>query len=382
MKSLPDLPLGITPKQELLLKAAIFPPDEARAYWEKWKTMHNISRFSVASEDLLPKIFDPLDYDSQRLLPLLYKNLEKSGDPIISALRGIYRYNWLKGNHFINRAAYLIEPLQNAGFDVMLLKGMPLAMMYYKNFGVRPMDDIDIFVPFHQNNDVIEFLDKNFNLKADAHESQLKSFGMTHAMHFTDGKGLDFDLHWHFHGYHLNEKSDEPMWSDRIPISLTPKVSTYMLSPTHQLYRNFTHGYNPAFSGSAIRWIPDSLIIMKETADLIEWDKLFELAKNQKFILPVCAMLRYLRKEFNVKYPAEVVDQLNKIHGTATEKYYYKILSKSNLHKPNELRYFISKASQIIFRYHLYQERSAQTSFPSWFFKKLKFTPMFKSTQV
>ena len=382
MNQLLDLPLGITEKQELLLKAALLPADEAIGYWQKWKKMHNPTAFSQVQHDILPQIFDPLDYDSQRLLPLLYRNLEKSGDPIIDTLRGFYRYTWMKGNSFLNKATGIVDALQKAGFDVMLLKGLPTAILYYKNMGTRPMDDIDIFVPLHQIEKVKDFLEQNYNLKANAGENKLRKLGMFHAMHFTDNKGLDFDLHWHFHIYNLNAAADQTMWDNKIPLLLTPEVTTYTLSPTHQLYRNFTHGYTWLLPSPPIRWIPDSLAILREASNQIDWDGLFELAQKQRLILPVCSMLRYLKLHFNVDFPDTVLRQINILHGSNAEKYYFKLLVKANAHKGMEWKYFFNKTSRILLRYHLYQERDINNSFPIWLFKRIRYTLIFKGLQA
>ena len=287
MNQLLDLPLGVSPAQRITFKGRRISSGTSNwAIGIYGKRVYNINRLSPTQRDILPQIFDPLDYDSQRLLPMVYRNLEKSGDPYVTALRGNYRYNWLKGNRFLKVAIEVVGALQKAGFDVMLLKGMPIALLYYKNLGLRPMDDIDIFIPLHQIEDAINFLEGNFELKANMHENELRKLGMFHAIHFTDGKGLDFDLHSHFHIYNLNAEANQPMWDGKIPLQLTPQLTTSTLSPTHQLYRNFTHGYSWHLSESAIRWIPDSLIIMKESANQIDWNGLFELAKKQKFILP------------------------------------------------------------------------------------------------
>lgn len=377
--TLPDIPLGIDYKQELLLKAATFPPEEALKYWQKWKNENNIRDADLNRQNILPQIFDPIDHDSQRLLALVYSNLEKSGDPIVSTLRGYYRYSWMKGNYFVNNAARLVSTLQNAGFDVMLLKGIPLALLYYKNVGVRPMEDIDIFVPLHQIEAVIGFIEQNLGLKGNMHENSLRKLGMFHAMHFTDGKGLDFDLHWHFHIYNLNAEADQPMWDKKIPFSITPEVSCATLSPTHQLYRNFTHGYQWLLPNPPIRWIPDSLIILKTSASLVDWTELFELAKKQKLIIPVCAMLRYLRKHFHVDYPTDVTANIDTLQGSMTEKYYFRLLVKAGNYRGREWKHVFNKTSRILLRYHLYQERDVRNSFPVWLVKRIKYNRILRN---
>jgi hypothetical protein len=374
-----DLPLGIHPTQELLLKAAVLPPHEGIVFWEKWKAANNIDNTDLAKSDILPQIFDPLDSDSQRLLALVYHNLEQKDDPIIRTLRGYYRYSWMKGSYFISNAANLVSKLQKAGFDVMLLKGIPLAVVYYKNVGVRPMEDIDILVPLNQVEDVINFIELDLGIKANSHENELRKLGMFHAMHFTDGKGLDFDLHWHFHIYNLNPESDQPMWDKKEQFSLTTELSCNMLSPTHQLYRNFTHGYQWLLPNPPIRWIPDSLVILQTSYDQIDWTELLDLAKRQKLIIPVCSMLRYLHKNFGATYPDHIHSTINQLQGSRTEKYYFRLLVKAERYRGMEWKQVVNKTSRILLRYHLYQERNIRDSFPFWLIKRVKYNRILRN---
>ncbi len=376
--SLLNLPLGISQLQELLLKAATFPKEDAVIYWEKWKKACNITQISVEDHQFLPKIFDPLDYDSQRLLPLVYKNLENLNDPIIAKLRGNYRYHWLKGNHFMGKAATLVSTLQKAGFEVMVLKGLPIASVFYKNMGARPMDDIDIFVPIHQIEEVILFLETQLSLKGNKHENELRKLGMFHAIHFTDGKGLDFDLHCHFHIYNLNAESDQIIWENKIPFALSPEVNSFMPSPTHLLYRNFTHGYSWLNPNPPIRWIPDCLAILSSHTHQIDWKELLALASKQNLIIPVCNMLHYLATNFNVKYPEHVSNQIANLNCKPSEKLYFKLLINAPKNKKRAL-FNVNRTARILLRYHLYQERDIRNSFPEWVFKKIKYYQISKN---
>ena len=378
MSPLLDLPLGITSQQELLLKAAVLPPENAINFWNEWKNNQYCSQQQLTKTDGLTTVFAHLDYDSRRLLPLVYGNLENLGDPLISSLRSNYEYNLVKGKSLLIAAAKVTDALQRAGFDVMLLKGMPIALLYYQSLGLRPMDDIDIFIPSHQIEQAITFLQYDLNLTVNQHENELRKLGMLHAVHFTDGKLMDLDLHCHFHIYNLNAEADQPMWDQKIALPLSRGVATYTLSPTHQLYRNFTHGFPWILSGASIRWVPDSIYIMKKYPDAIDWEALFDLSVKQKMILPVCSMLRYLKRHFDVQFPKDVTERINLVNGSKVEQYYFELLLKATSHKGSEWMHFNNKIIRILLRYYLYQERDIRDSFPVWLVKRIKYTSIFK----
>lgn len=378
MNQLLDLHLGISSQQQLLLKAAILHPEEAISFWNKWKENQRFGLQNTTKADGLTGVFDLLDYDSRRLLPLVFHNLENSDDLMVESMRVNYRYNLLKGKFLLNGATKLTDRLQKAGFDVMLIKGIPVALLYYENLGLRPMDDIDIFIPPHQTEKAIEFLTSNLGLTVNYHENELRKLGMFHAIHFTDGKSLDVDLHCNFHIYNLNAESDQPMWDHKIPLSLGRGVSTFTVSPTHQLYRNFTHGYPWLLEGAAIRWVPDSIYILKNSGTEIDWEGLFELATKQKMILPVCSMLRYLRQHFSITYPPKIDQYLNRVNGSKVEQYYFRQLIKAESYKGREWKYLGNKLIRIFLRYYLFQERDIRDGFSTWLVKRITYTRIFK----
>ena len=71
----------ITPNQLLLLRAALGSGDEALASWSAWKERVGLDRAEAAS---------------QRLLPLVYRNLVRLGadDPELPKLKGLPLVMW------------------------------------------------------------------------------------------------------------------------------------------------------------------------------------------------------------------------------------------------------------------------------------------------
>ncbi|TAE95411.1 MAG: hypothetical protein EAZ70_01260 [Runella slithyformis] len=63
---------SVNPAQILLLKAALFPANEALIYWEKWRSLHHLTDDKVLdNEQALPPILKTLDAGSYRLMPLI-----------------------------------------------------------------------------------------------------------------------------------------------------------------------------------------------------------------------------------------------------------------------------------------------------------------------
>src|SRR5215470_12661875 len=131
-----------TPRQELLLKAALLEGEAAVEAWESWRANTDIHR---------------LDQGSYRMLPLLYRNLQKHEikDPVMEKLKGVYRHTWYKNQILFSRMAAILRSFQEAGIDVMVLKGTALVLLHYKDYGLRPMNDFDVLVRLKQSSEAI-----------------------------------------------------------------------------------------------------------------------------------------------------------------------------------------------------------------------------------
>ncbi len=89
-----------------------------------------------------------LDSGSDRLLPLLYRNLFRIGIdyPVMTKLNGIYCHTGSKNQLRMARLPQVLESFAAAGIQSVLLKGCSLAIWDNEDFGLRPMQDLDIWV--------------------------------------------------------------------------------------------------------------------------------------------------------------------------------------------------------------------------------------------
>ena len=105
--------------QTALLRVALCDADTARQEW-------------AAVRDHLV-LDDVRDGEIQRLLPLVRHNLAAAGvdDDDFPRMRGIHRRTWFENQRRIHGIAPTLARLQDAGVDLILLKGVPLALEAY-----------------------------------------------------------------------------------------------------------------------------------------------------------------------------------------------------------------------------------------------------------
>ena len=99
-----------TREQELLLQAALLEGEDAISAWQQWRNMVDLEGHP--------------DYWAYRLLPLLYKNLQRYGvkDPFMKRLKGIYRLAWYKNQRFFYDMSRVLKYLHEMDLLVIILE--------------------------------------------------------------------------------------------------------------------------------------------------------------------------------------------------------------------------------------------------------------------
>jgi Uncharacterised nucleotidyltransferase len=281
-----------TEEQELLLKAALLQGESAINAWEKWHKLADI---------------DNLDAGSYRLLPLLYKNLVKQGvtHPLINRCKGVYRLTWSKNQLLFNQLLPWLSALEQAGIKATLLKGTALVVDYYQDYGLRVMNDIDIFVHKKDVSKIVE-ISKNLQIFPQPVNSYAQKF--SHSITLVNNKGLNIDLHWHILGNYLQYEGDQKLLSRTVKTKFyAQEVDT--LNPTDHLFHVCTHGTQWLVL-EPIYWIADVIMIINSSSHNIDWEYLLRLIKENQDNLRFKNIFIYLKDRLNANIPDWVLNEL------------------------------------------------------------------------
>jgi len=292
-----------TSAQTLLLRACLLEPAAAVQAWEQWVRTHD---------------FEAIDSGSFRLLGLAYRHLSGAGvsSPLMPRLHGVYRRFWTANQLLLGRNAPILASLANAGIPLMLTKGAALTVSVYRDYGTRPMDDLDLMVPRSQALHAMEVLKRSGWEPEVHHATELPQ--SLHACHFRrDGLGI-IDLHWrHFH-LAVPEEFDRTMWERSLACSfhgIDARVPDY----SDQFLRACEHGvrYNivPPF-----RWLADCCLLWRASAGQLDWDRIAAGARHTESVLAVTGTLNILRDQLDVPLPAEAFARLRNTAVTFSER--------------------------------------------------------------
>ena len=298
-----------TRDQELMLRAALLERDPALEAWNEWKRTVNI---------------EVIDYGSHRMVPLLYRNLQRHGikDPLMERLKGVYRYYLYKNEILMHRIGTLLTAFEAAGINTLVLKGAALIQLYYRESGLRPMLDADVLVQAHQAEQAMEVLTR-LQWKPLRYTRPQMRIPIVHSTPFEDGGGRQLDLHWHLFWECFNASDDDDYWENAIAIQISG-VQTLALNPTDQLLHTCWHGarWNEV---PPIRWVADAMAILTASAAEIEWPSLLKKAQRHRITLPVKDTLEYLKNKFNAPIPDSVLQSLSAVRISKMERENYEV---------------------------------------------------------
>lgn len=347
----------LTLSHQLLLKAALLPPALALNHWQ---TLQRRAEYTTRDP------FNGLDTDSQRLLPLIFRNLEATDDPLLPQLRVLYLRTWQTNHRLLHTLYPALDALQANGIETMLLKGIPVALRYYGDLGVRPTADIDLMVPVHQADQALALLQQpDCGFRPTRFE--LRHRRLLHAMHLFNTHGSDIDLHWHLLYQHAYSGADQPFWADKQPLQLPSGQVVYRLSATHQVFHNLVHGYQWGES-AAIRWIPDTYYIC-QSHDPVDWHALLDLAERYQMRIPVNEGLSLLQSLLGLELPVSVQTRLAGLVPEPDEAAYFRLLKpvSNPVHKAQR---FIHK---ICLAHRIFRQGRDTLSFPAYLLRSLRF---------
>jgi Uncharacterised nucleotidyltransferase len=300
-----------TEQQALILRAALSPPEPAMTAWLSLRGRLDL---------------DSIDLASQRLLPLLERNLTRLGieDPVLVRCKGIHRYHWSRNQVLFHRGGALLAALAAAGVETLLLKGAALVTRYYGDPGLRPMNDFDVAVPAAAAVEAVAVLERSG--WSSVYRITPSFRRVKHAALFEDQGRRHCDLHWRILEESPQAAADEDLWSASDAIEFQGQ-RTRILSPADQLLHVCVHGARWA-PEAGIRWIADAMLII--AAGGIDWRRLVDGAGTRRFVLRMRETLEFLRTAMAAPIPDTVVADLRARPETRLERLERRILSREH----------------------------------------------------
>jgi Uncharacterised nucleotidyltransferase len=288
--------------QELLLRAALLPGDPG----------------SVAWAAVRPRIdIDHLPGELHRLMPPLSKALTGHGveDSELPRLKGVYQFSWYRNQLLFADAAAVLGALEAAGVPTMLLRGAAMAVAYYGDTGVRPMNDLDVLVREGEMDRARRVADaEGWRPVAGSEPFERREA----AAALRNDQGRVIRLHWQpSRNVSLPGVAWEPMWQRAVDVRFH-HTATRVPNAADHLVHACIDGAR-ANSGSTLRWITDVSVLLDAVPDL-DWDIVVSEARRHHVSVLVGEALRYLVEALDAGVPRDAIGALAATPTTPRER--------------------------------------------------------------
>ncbi len=287
-RRLPFLP---TPEEELLLKSIFLDGTAAIESWTEWRKRTTV---------------DGLDFPSQRLLPLLYNRLNALGvaHPDVERYKSVARYRWTENQLHLRQTAHLLGLLNGIEANVLLLGGCALALLYYRDLGLRPVDDFSLLVPWTSVTEVMSrFASAGWKPERDAESTALRPSVIVFHKKLHD---IEPRLQRHVLRDFYPEYPNDGFWGRSRTISVQD-ASVPTLGDTSQFFCVCAQGTGPDAIW-APHWVADALAILHGAQ--IDWHHLTNQVRVSGLVQRFRYALAYLKETFAAAIPDSVIAEL------------------------------------------------------------------------
>jgi Uncharacterised nucleotidyltransferase len=302
---------ALSPRHELLLRAALGKDARALAAFATWKQGLDILTIDLAS---------------QRFVPRLVANLEGLGadadDPVLAQFRKVTRFTWLKTQFLIANSEPLITALEEAGISAMLLKGAAVVHHTGGEVALRPMDDIDIAVPFADVHEAFAVAAKA-GFTPDGHQRSPEELDvclpLLHALGTRNAANALVDVHWHVIPDGLHPEADRDFWRGAQPATLG-RAACSATSREDTMVHAIAHAARPEFDPS-LRWAADiAALVQTAPPGGIDWDAVVRQARRSRLARQTGQALDVVRRVADIDVPVEVIGTLDRTRVPLAER--------------------------------------------------------------
>jgi ribosomal protein S18 acetylase RimI-like enzyme len=280
-----------TKDQELLLRASLLKDQQALDEW---------------TETINPRAVDPTTFI---LLPLLHPQINqyRIGGTLKLQVEEAYGQTLEKNRILFQALLRILESLEQARIQTLLLKEAALIVQYYVDSGLRPMVDLAILVPSEQAVRAIDIL-KTIGYDPLNRTHVNSSGNLVHSLH---GQTFKMRSRATVHLYWLQEgspdKNDTDLWTGSV-LGHVEHTTTKILNPADQILQLCVLGARWS-TPLSIGWIADVMTIL-QSGVTVDWSRLVGQCNQRRLMMPVCHALAYLRYGLRAPVPEVVFNEL------------------------------------------------------------------------
>ncbi|MEA3432197.1 MAG: signal peptidase I [candidate division WOR-3 bacterium] len=256
--------------------------------------------------------------------PILYLRLKNQKDPAIGGAKTFFEklekdyYQNLRRNILMwEEIKPILKSFKEDGIEVILLKGVALAELVYKNLALRPMSDIDLLVKKEKLPRIDEKMRK-FGYSTDENYRNSLRYSSVDYLNSIEYRKKAVSVHFHWHlvnstlpSFMYASKIDiEKIWKEAIPVKISG-TETLSLAPHHLLIHLSEHASKPGHSLSRLILLYDIAETIKVYQEELNWELLINEAHMFNLNRPLYYSLYLTSRLIGLdNMPANILDEL------------------------------------------------------------------------
>jgi hypothetical protein len=280
------------PDRDLLMHAALDPPDAAHAAWTQWRAQGNESK--------------PIAF---RWLPLVAWNLRNVDLDHHSRQRlaAARQRAWAANLRLYGCSLPALQAMVEQDIPVIVLKGAALAHTVYETPALRLIGDIDILVRPHDAAAARAILDR-LGWRPSRHVAD-RDLLLCHGVGLHRGHGA-VDLHWYLLPECCWPSADRALWTRTADARLSG-IRTQVLSAADQLLHTCVHGlrWSPVHGGY---WVADVARVVQSANGGVDWDVLINESLRRDLAFQVHDALSFVATHGWADVPPDVLATLRR----------------------------------------------------------------------
>jgi len=238
-----------------------------------------------------------------KVLPLIGYVVSKGSfqdaipDQAVNTVRNAYKKTLLTNTVILTIVGQVVRALRRQNVEPTLFKGVVLADSFYPDPGTRAMVDVDVLIRPGEQEKVASALEA-LGFKNVHHPDP------GDAVYYGNQYGVLLDVHYLFRIFENKEPKS-------LTVDLRPKhidlPTLRVWEPNAMLIHLVTHlEAHRGEHGYRLSWIMDLGFLIRRWGDRLEWQKLRFLARDERSLLGVVRLLRFLDRELGVPVPATI----------------------------------------------------------------------------
>jgi len=261
--------------------------------------------------------------DEQRVAPLLCHQLRAAGQwsclpqPWAEQLLTRYQESALRNALYLNALEALVALLNRVGIEPILLKGAALAYAVYPHPALRPMGDLDLWVPSRDFDTAAHALVQAGWQPTVPGQWSLIQAEISHHLGLVNPSGFPRSVELHRRWMTLPPALRPPdtetlVWEHAQPMTIG-RAQARILAPLDHFIYLVAHLARHAAHQDRLLWYTDLVVLVEHDGSAFEWDRLVERAEQLGLAVPLAWVVDALSQRLGLDVPGTVHDRVGNI---------------------------------------------------------------------